>query len=436
MAIRRHGYKVIYQPAAVVIHYEFGSSSLKETAIQLQKANKDKFAEKWRAELKKHYSPSLDNVILAADRIIETRKKILFIEDRIPDPTLGSGFPRSYDIVNCLVELGYHVCIFPLQDARAVKRVSYELQQKGVEIICEKSKLNFNAFASTRRTCFDTIWISRPHNMQQTIKIINKYMPNARIVYDAEALFVSRDILKAKLDGIDLNQKQIDKMIMAEIALLKNADALVTVSNHEKLIFMNHGFKNIEVIGHVYNITPTQKTFSERKDILFVGGFLTSPSPNEDAILYFVREVFPLVHAATGAKLWIVGTNNLESIYSLRSDNIIVTGRVDSLVEYYDNCKVFIVPTRYAAGIPYKLQECFAYGLPAVVTPLIADQLSLDESLVLIGDSADEFSSKIISCYNEEFVWYKLRNNSISYIEKECSLNAYMDKLNVILQNT
>jgi hypothetical protein len=42
-------------------------------------------------------------------------KRILFIEDRIPYPFLGAGFPRSGKILSTLANLGYQVTFYPLK---------------------------------------------------------------------------------------------------------------------------------------------------------------------------------------------------------------------------------------------------------------------------------------------------------------------------------
>lgn len=116
-----------------------------------------------------------------------------------------------------------------------------------------------------------------------------------------------------------------------------------------------------------------------------------------------------------------MGTNSLDSVKKLASDRIMVTGTVHDLWNYYNNCRVFVVPTRYASGISLKLLECLAHGVPSVVTPLIADQFGLDENMLLIGDGPQDFADKLIKCYTEKSRWQRLRENGLTYIGKEYS---------------
>ncbi|MFO7570394.1 MAG: glycosyltransferase [Smithellaceae bacterium] len=437
MRIREMGLKIIYQPEVSVIHYEFGSAASMEDVLDLQKMNQKKFFHKWQNHLDSLCAYSEIGLLACREYTRHKKKRILVIDDRIPEPSLGSGYPRTYNIVDLLADLGYAVTFFPLQFPERLEPVTRRLQQKGIEVIYgpKDVKLDFEAFFSQRTNYYDAVWISRPHNMMELADSVRSIAPAARIIYDAEALFAVRDILKSDLDGLTLGSDEKQAMIEEEIGLIRQADIVVTVSDKERLIIEQNRPGNISVLGHCQDITPTPMAFDERKDILFVGAFLGSPSPNEDAILYFVRDIYPMVYQATGAKLYIVGTNVLESVSRLQDDSVIVTGRVDNLTDYFNRCRMFVVPHRYAAGIPLKLLECFSHGLPAVVTPLIAGQLGIDEQIALIGFSADDFSGKLIQGYTDERRWRLLRENTLRYAEKHCSKTGFKIQLEAIIQN-
>jgi len=435
MKIREKGYKVIYQPSAILIHYEFGSSSSVSKAIDLQKINKQKFVKKWKNKLETYYSYTPDNIIFSRECHKNRKKRLLIIEDRVPDPCLGSGYPRTHCITEYLSDLGYGITLFPLQFPEKIEPVTYWLQQKGIEIIYgrKNTKINFKKFFKERKNYYDAIWINRPHNMEEVIDIIKRINPAQKVVYDAEALFSVREIMMWELEGVKLSAREKNKMIQEEIKLMSKADVIINVSENEHALVEKYNVDNVRVLGHSYNINPTPTLFDQRKDILFLGSFLTSPSPNEDAVQYFVNKIYPKVYKAINAKFFIVGTNYLDSIKRLESDNIIVTGRVDSLYSYFDKCRVFVVPTRYSAGIPLKLQECLSFGLPAVVTPITANQLGIEGNVVLIGDTADDFADKIIQCYTDNNIWQSLREKGLEYIKKECSPAIYKKKLNDII---
>lgn len=431
MKIRELGYKVMFQPEAVVIHYEFGSSSSMDAAIKLQVKNRDIFSKRWKRELHKFYPPAIQNSIFAREHRAREKQRILVVDDRIPVPELGSGFPRSSAVLEGLVAAGFQVTFFPLQIPQKVQPYTYNLQQKGVEVFFNDipEKLDFQRFYESRKDYYHLVWISRPHNMEEIADVIQNANPNQRIIYDAEALYSAREVLQLELNGYKLSQEEKKSMIESEIELMHKADIVVTVSEAERKMIKNAGFHNVQVLGHCVAAEETEKSFKQRKDILFVGGFLTSPSPNEDAILYFAKEIFPEVHLQTGAKLWIVGTNFLESVKRLASEKIIVTDRVDDLRHYYNQSRVFVVPTRYAAGISLKLLESFAHGVPAVVTPLIAKQLGFKEDVALVGKNSSDFIKKVVACYSDSKVWERLRNSGLNYVESNFDAKLFHRRL-------
>lgn len=433
MAVRQNGYKVVYQPDAKVIHYEFGSANAKKDPIDLQVQNRKKFVDKWQNVLETYCKPDQKNIPMAIGRYSSKDKRILVVDDRIPDPALGSGFPRTYELLKVLSELGFSITYYPLQSQEKPEMITHLLQQLGIEILYDLKLNHFEAYYKKHKEHFGHVWVSRPHNMECIGKIIRDVNASQSIIYDAEALFSMRQITKREMDGEILSTVEKDRIISKELDLVKYADKLVTVSARECDLISRYRADNVSVVSHVCEFIPTTKKFEERKDILFVGGFLTSPSPNEDSMLYFVKEIFPAIRQATGAKLWIVGTNLLDSIYELASEDVIVTGRVDDLRGYYDKCRVFVVPTRYAAGIPLKLVEALGHGIPAVVTPVIAEQLDTDRQIVLVGDGAADFAAKVISCYCDKNVWNVLRERSLAVISVDFSADNFRDSVVAVL---
>ncbi|MBT2686889.1 glycosyltransferase [Bacillus sp. ISL-47] len=433
MKLRELGYKIMFQPLAVIHHHEFGSSSSKK-AIELQMKNKEKFYKKWKRRLEEFQVPHIKNV-LKARNFKAKQFKLLVVDDRIPAPELGSGLPRTFSLLNCLAEIGVQVTYFPLTNSERTEPCTRLLQEKGIEVMysTETKKLDFQNFYLKRSDFFDAIWISRPHNLKRIYNIIKSNNKNQKIIYDAEALFAQREILRIESLGRHLSNRKKEYMLQEEIQLINKADLIVTVSMHEKEKIQNYIQKPIFVLGHPVEKNKTENPFENRKDILFVGGFLSSPSPNEDAIIHFIKNIYPKVFSKLKAKLWIVGTNNSEAIKGLSSKNVIVTGQVDNLSYYYDKCKVFIIPTRYAAGIPLKALEAMSHGLPSIVTPLISKQLGLDENYVLIGKNSEEFAQKLINLYEDKKLWTKLRNNGITHVADHFNKKIFKEKLIDIL---
>ncbi|TWD96466.1 glycosyltransferase involved in cell wall biosynthesis [Neobacillus bataviensis] len=361
--------------------------------------------------------------------------RVLVIDDCIPAPELGWGYPRADLILNCLLDIGCEVSLLPLQNPKKIQPHTDLLKEKGIKIKTP-DRSNLKQFFRKKKDRYDVIWISRTLNMIQTIDIIRKINPTQKVIYDTETFSPARDILRRELYGKKLSEDKKKSIIQKELDLMNKADMVVAVSERERKTIENFGIKPVEMLSFSMDAYPTSSPFKERMDILFVGAFLDSPSANEDSIIYFVNEIYPKVYKALGAKLWIVGTGSdqVRSIKKLNSDNIVVAGKIEKLWDVYDRCKVFVVPTRYASGIPLKLIGSLAHGLPCVVTPLIAEQLELNENTVLIGADPEDFAQKIIQCYTDEKTWMGLRESGLQHIKNEFQLQKFKQNLIKIMQ--
>ncbi len=429
------GYKVIYQPLATIIHYESVSHGEKQT-IDLQNKNCQRFKNKWINYLEKKPAPDSSNVLMARD-VKNYNSRILIVDDKAPDPRFGAGYPRAAGILSILLEQGNFVTFFPTTvDYKEESDYIRKMQQAGVEVIANslnlsQNFLDFEGFISSRENFYDYILVSRPHNMERVKDHLDKGA-KTKIIYDAEAIFALRDLNYRRLNGEIVTSESEFNAIDEELSLTKKAGMVVTVSEDEKRVFFDHGIKDVCVIGHMIEPKPTSNIFEQRRDILFVGAICSEEpnNPNFDSIVYFIEEIFPLVTKQIDCRLLIVGLNNSARLKNLESDKIKIVGPVDDLDEYYNNCRVFVAPTRFAAGIPIKVHDASAYGLPCVITPLLGQQLGwTDEKECLIGDSPLVFAQKVVNLYQDKNLWAKIRANSTEAVTRECSPEIMKKKI-------
>jgi glycosyltransferase involved in cell wall biosynthesis len=363
------------------------------------------------------------------------RPQILIIDDYIPAIRYGSGFPRLYEMLVSAAELGYFVTFFPIGNPIAVEPETKELQLKGIEVFSNKYA-DFYTFTRNRFDVYEIVLVSRPHVFEKWNGLIRESFPSATLIYDAEALFHTREKLKSDLYGVD---ETVDTVGMAtsELGLIEKADMVISVSPREaELMKSASRARNVEVWGHVQETQMSSVEFERRKDVLFLGSFFAGPgSPNEDAALYFAQEIFPSVRERTSCKLYLVGSNPTKAVQALASDHVIVTGYVENLDEYFAHCRVNVVPTRFAAGIPLKLLQAMSRGIPSVTTPLIANQLNLtDGEELLVANSAGEFANRVVSLYLDKMLWGKISQNSLTFIDKNFSRKKMLEKMRLILE--
>lgn len=131
--------------------------------------------------------------------------------------------------------------------------------------------------------------------------------------------------------------------------------------------------------------------------ICFVGNMRSMQ--NQDAALYFAKEIFPLVKKRIPtAKFHVVGSLPPPSIRALASDDIVVTGFVDDLQGYISDSCCTVAPVRVAAGIQNKVLVSMGCGLPVIMTSLIAHGIPalVDNENCIICDDTKCFANKCI----------------------------------------
>ncbi len=418
------GIKVLYDPTARIRHFEFASSDNMQRAVALQEEHRELFKKKNNQFLARQYTPKPENILFARMRLRDGARRILFIDDRVPFTWLGSGFPRASDIINELaLKLEHFVTHYPLQFSVPEDNPRLALPAQ-VEVMTGYGLANLEKFLRERQHYYDDIFISRPHNMA-AIQHIRKNFPELfkgmRIIYDAEALACRREVLQAKYTGKKVSTQESDKLLAEEIALASDADIVIAVSEEEASHFKKAGLET-SVIGHRVPWRGGDATFEQRKDIIFVGALHADDTPNSDSLRWFVSDIWPkITKTIVDVNLHIIGTCKANSIKALSSDSIKVHGRVDDLKTFYDNARLFIIPTRFAAGIPYKAHEAASYGVPMVTTPLIAKQLGWETFLPNSLDEA-EFAQLCINLYTNKTAWEYQRNLLKQKVEEELAI--------------
>jgi glycosyltransferase involved in cell wall biosynthesis len=112
--------------------------------------------------------------------------------------------------------------------------------------------------------------------------------------------------------------------------------------------------------------------------------------PNEDAMLYFCREILPLIRASEpDVTVAIVGRSPTPAVQRLAAEHgVVVTGRVDDVRPFMRDAAAYIVPLRIGGGTRLKIFEAMAMGKAVVSTTVGAEGLPVthDEHLLLADD--------------------------------------------------
>jgi len=166
---------------------------------------------------------------------------------------------------------------------------------------------------------------------------------------------------------------------------------------NSKLVVIPNGVK--EEVLTTYNLQLT--TYKEENWISFFGKM--DYQPNEDAVCWFSREVFPrLKNKIPDLKFYIVGTNPTKKIKKLKKNkNIKITDYLKNPYEILRKSKLIVVPLRFGAGIQNKVLESMALGKPVVTSPIgaqgIPEAKSGEHFEVIKEDRPEIWVEKIVT---------------------------------------
>ncbi len=122
--------------------------------------------------------------------------------------------------------------------------------------------------------------------------------------------------------------------------------------------------------------------------------------PNEDAMVFFCRDVLPLIRAEEpGTTLSIVGRAPTPAVQRLATDHrVTVTGRVDDVRPFMTDAAVYIVPLRIGGGTRLKIFEAMAAGKAIVSTTVGAEGLPVTNGEHLaLADEPAAFASATVA---------------------------------------
>ncbi|GBR52889.1 glycosyltransferase [Neokomagataea thailandica NBRC 106555] len=440
--IIKAGFRIVYDPTIVIEHLEFGSSGA-SGSLTLMQANLKAFARAHTDFLRNQHPPHLRNAVHARERRGE-EKRILFVEDRLPLRRLGSGYVRSNDVVREMAALGYHVTVFPmLPREQSVLDVFGDFPET-VELLPDLHVADFAQFIQERTGYYDLLWVGRTHNMVRLLPVLNemsRYLPSGGAVLDTEVIATPRTLGRLEVLDLEPAEQSFDEMLQEELDVAHFCQRIVTVTESDAGLVRRAGYENVSVLGHEMKPKPTPASFEERKDILFLGALHDPGSPNHDSLEWFVEEVLPHLDDVlpSDVKFTIAGfiSQSVDMSPFALHPRVDIVGAVHDLEPLFNRHRIFVAPTRFAGGLPFKVQEAASLGIPMVVTSLLASQVGWDNGKQVLHagiNDAKSFADAIVRLYQDRELWGQLRNEALTAIREDCSPAKFRRDLDQIIQ--
>jgi GT2 family glycosyltransferase len=405
------GRRVVYEPRSQILHVESATMS-RDPQFRgfLFRRHRALLCEKWSEALTTYAPPQPDSPI-ALEEAVQVRRgigaRVLVVDDRLPEAGMGSGFGRTDDLLADLCAAGFGVAFYASN--RGIKLRKNGLAGLGVDLVTET--LDEHLRRPGKR--YDVVVISRPHNFQ-FFDLVKATQPQAKVIYDAEALYHKRLYLQAALEPDPPKKARIEAGAAAtealETRIARSADLVVTVSGDELAWLQSvDGHRPIGFmlpLGKDVRLTPAGA--EQRAGAVFVAGWLAGEeSPNVGALEWFVQSVLPAVlEEVPGFHLLVTGKRPPLSVRALESPHVALAGFVESVERTYESARVAVVPMRAGAGVKIKTIEAMQHGVPVVATTVGAEGLGLtDGEGIDVADDPAEFARRLIALLQQREVW-------------------------------
>jgi GT2 family glycosyltransferase len=415
LKVRQAGRNVVYQPLSVVIHHEGISSGtdLSSGIKSHQVVNARKLFERWQDALADNGMPD-DGVWAATDRGCKYRALVL--DHCTPTPDQDAGSITAFNFMLLLRDAGFQVTFIPEDNFLYLPPYTQLLQRQGIEVLYAPHVTSVEQHVSEHGSRYDLVLMFRPGVSVRQGGLINKYCPNAKVLYHPSDLHYLRALREAAISENAPSAELAETLRARDLVAAQSADAVVVHSTVEKELLESEGLGiRVYVFQWAIPVPGTTSAFGARSGIAFIGGY--QHPPNVDAVLYFAREVFPIIRARLpGAVFHIIGSSAPHEVQELACGDVSVEGFVEELSPVLEKIRVAVAPLRYGAGIKGKICTTLSVGLPCVATTIAAEGMELEHGReILIADDPAEMANAVIDLYQDQQLWERLSQRGIEF---------------------
>ena len=353
--------------------------------------------------------------------------KILFLTYDLPFPLNSGGKIRAYYLIKNLSQ-NHQITLFSYYRQEEQKRDMAEMEKYcvGVRLFkrrrawswqnvgrCLLTSLPFAAATyysdslkealkkELETGCYDLVHFESfyPALYLPLVKKlgVKTLMGNENIEYQVYQRYAWQKLLGLR----QILQLEVFRMRFFEENLWRQADINIAVSAADANTIERVVKKSCPVIpnGVDLEIYPKTTTQNDRQNLIFIGSLIYQP--NNDAMKYFLGEIYPLIKQKNPAvKLILVSWFRPPWLKNYISDSSInfIHDRETPAVEFLKKAAILVAPMRIASGTNIKILEAMAAGLPVVTTVIGAEGLAVKNGReVMIADKPDEFVSAVVA---------------------------------------
>ena len=385
--------------------------------------------------------------------------KLLFISQNFPYPPYNDGARlKTYNLIKHLSkyneiylitfcsreEEGFiekiapfcsEIVTVPIREKAGIWAKTYKIINNAIDPRrCASKKMELKIIDAVKLWKPDIVHVELPM-MSPYSRTING-IPRIIASHDAISLFAYKNLKASKV----LIKKAMWYWLYRQRRWIEEKyypdyDACTVVSNEDRTILEKHcPALNIKVIPSGVDteyFKPLRSNAGHGTERMSIGLFGSMDFiPNSEAAQFFCRKIFPLVaKAVPAARCYIVGRRPPAHIQALHNNSdIIVTGEVDDIREYYKKVNVVVAPVRLGSGIKNTVLQAMSMEKAIVSTPQAVQAIDVQNGThLIVAEEPDEFAAEVVQLLKNTGSREKLGNNSRELIANKYSWQAHAE---------
>ncbi|MEO6304063.1 MAG: glycosyltransferase family 4 protein [Bacteroidia bacterium] len=226
---------------------------------------------------------------------------------------------------------------------------------------------------------------------------------------------------------------QNDRLKKFEEKILNEVDAIVPITDHDKKLFEQMGFKKdifTCITGVNVDIYQTKQNLPVKPKTIFYFGSMDW-LPNQEAVKWFLENCWPTINKAVpDSKFVIAGRGMPQSFKQLNLPNVLTIENVKDGKTFFEQHQIMVVPLLSGSGLRIKIIEGMAHGKPIVSTSIGAEGIYCDPKKdLIIADKPEDFSNAVIELLKNDAKRIELEKNASAFAYKEFDNKKIVSKL-------
>lgn len=388
---------------------------------------------------------------------------IVFITMELPYPANSGGRIYTWERLNQIKKYNNNIFLFSLKEKNEVveydklSQICYKVNVyergskylRGIVNFCKP----YPVISRYSKEMYEAIQnVIRSNNIDIIIIDIPEMLLNCPMDNNIPKILTQHNIEYEVLKSIAKDSNNIMKKVIFYIEYLKMKkfehkfyssgliDGYVFISEEELVEFKKYfDIKNYVVISQGYDIkncdVVNKTTDQSEKVIVFTGKM--NYQPNIEAVKWFSNEIFRNIKLKIdNVKFYIVGKLPTEEVKALSTEDIIVTGEVESIEPYIKKADLVVIPLKSGGGVKIKLFEALGNGKLVVTTDKGIEGTEFKNNIhVLVANNENDFSEACIRLIGGMEQYSYLVENSIDLIDNLYSWQSLGRKYDDFLLN-